>query len=211
MLVESEKSMVRATLWFLRYRNLREDIAKTVERFASGVKAVVAGLDRFLSPDVRNGLWQAAERLMKSKVPKELAMRVASFDLLYAALDIVEIATETKRSVEEVAGVYFGLGGKLEFSWLRKQIGALPADSHWQTLAKAGLLDDVSGLQGELAALVLKLSPQVKEPDRIIKEWEAHNKSGLGRARQVLVDLQSAGNLDLSMLSVALRELKNLA
>ena len=211
MLVESEKSMVRATLWFLRYRNLREDIAKTVERFASGVKAVVAGLDRFPSPDVRNGLWQAAERLMKSKVPKELAMRVASFDLLYAALDIVEIATETKRSVEEVAGVYFGLGGKLEFSWLRKQIGTLPADSHWQTLAKAGLLDDVSGLQGELAALVLKLSPQVKEPDRIIKEWEAHNKSGLGRARQVLVDLQSAGNLDLSMLSVALRELKNLA
>jgi len=210
MLVESEKLMVRATLWFLRYRNLKEEIAKTVEHFASGVKAVVAGLDTLLSPDVRTGLWQAAERLTQSKVPKDLAMRVVSFDPLYAALDIIEIATETKRSVAEVAGVYFSLGGKLALGWLRKQIGALPADSHWQTLAKAGLISDISNLQRELAALVLKLSPQVKERDAIIREWEGHNKSTLGHARQVLADLQSAGNLDLSMLSVALRELKSL-
>ena len=138
-------------------------------------------------------------------------MRVVSFDPLYAALDINEIATETKRSVAEVAGVYFSLGGKLELGWLRKQIRALPADSHWQTLAKAGLIDDLSNLQRELATLVLKVSPQVKERDAIIREWEGHNKSTLGRARQVVADLQSAGNLDLSMLSVALRELKSLA
>jgi glutamate dehydrogenase len=211
MLFECEKLMVRATLWFLRYRNLKADIAETVARFASGVRAVAAGLDAFPSPDVRAGLWQAAERLVQSKVPKDLAFRVVSFDPLYSALDIVEIGTETKRSVEEVAGVYFGLGGKLELGWLRKQIGALPADSHWQSLAKAGLTDDLSGVQRELAALVLELSPQLKEPDTIIKEWEARNKSRLGRARQVIADLQSTGNLDLSMLSVSLRELRNLA
>jgi len=33
----------------------------------------------------------------------------------------------------------------------------------------------------------------------------------LGRSRQMLGELQSAGNLDLSMLSVALRGLRNLA
>jgi hypothetical protein len=37
------------------------------------------------------------------------------------------------------------------FSWLRKQIDDLPGDSHWQTLAKAGLREDVSHLQTELA------------------------------------------------------------
>jgi glutamate dehydrogenase len=210
MLVESEKLLVHATLWFLRYRNLKEDIAKTVAHFASGVKAVAAGLDTFLYPDVRGGLWQAAERLTQSKVPNDLAMRVVSFDPLYSALDIVEIASGTQRSVEEVAGVYFGLGGRLELAWLRKQISALPADSHWQTLAKAGLIDDVSGLQTEIAALVLNFCPQLKAPDAIIKEWEAHNKSALGHTRQVLADLQNTSNLDLSMLSVVLRELRNL-
>jgi glutamate dehydrogenase len=211
MLIDSERLMVRATLWFLRYRNLKDDIAKTVEHFASGVKALAAGLDKFLSPDQSAGVRQAVERLAQSKVPIDLAMRLVSFDPLYSALDIVEIATETKRSVEEVAGVYFGLGARLDLFWLRKQIGGLPADSHWQALAKAGLTDDVSGLQRELTSLVLKLSPQVKLPDALIKEWEKQNKSTLGRSQQVFADLQSAGNLDLSMLSVALRELRNLA
>jgi len=40
---------------------------------------------------------------------------------------------------------------------------------------------------------------------------ETQNKSALERSQQVLADLQSAGSLDLSMLSVALRELRNLA
>jgi NAD-specific glutamate dehydrogenase len=51
----------------------------------------------------------------------------------------------------------------------------------------------------------------VKLPDALIKEWEEQNKSALGRSQQVFADLQSAGNLDPSMLSVALRELRNLA
>ncbi len=101
--------------------------------------------------------------------------------------------------------------GDSNLSWLRKQIDGLPADSHWQTLAKTGLREDVSRLQTELTSLVLKLSPQMKVPDALINEWEAQNKSELERSRQLLADLQSAGKLDLSMLSVALRELRNLA
>jgi glutamate dehydrogenase len=211
MLIESERLMVHATLWFLRYPNLKDDIAKTVEHFVSGVKAVAAGLDEFLSSDESAGLTQAVGRLTQSEVPNDLAMRLASFRPLYSALDIVEIAIETKRSVEEVAGVYFGVGGRLDLSWLRKQIGGLPADSHWQTLAKAALSDDVSCLQRELTGLILKLSPEVNVPDALIKKWETENESALGRRRQMLAELQSAGNLDLSMLSVALRELRNLA
>ena len=210
MLIDAERLMVRATLWFLRYRNLKDDVAKTVEYFAPGIKALATGLDKFLSRDDSAGLLQAAQRLIQSEVPDDLAMRLVSFDPLYSALDVVEIATETKRSVEEVAGVYFGFGARLDLSWLRKQIGGLPADSHWQTLAKAALGDDVSNLERELTGLVLKLSPQVKVSDALIKEWEVQNKSALEHCRQVLADLQSAGNLDLSMLSVALRELRNL-
>ena len=211
MLIDSGRLMVRATLWFLRYRNLKDDIAKTVEHFAPGVKALAAGLEKFLSPSDSDALKQAVEHLTQQGVPQELALRLASFDSLYSALDIVEIGSETQRGVEEVAGAYFAVGNRLNLSWLRKQIGTLPSDSHWQTMAKAALRDDVSGLQRELTSLVLKLSPRLKMPDTLIKEWETQNKSALERSQQVLADLQSAGSLDLSMLSVALRELRNLA
>ncbi len=211
MLIASERLMMRATLWFLRYRNLKDDIAKTVERFAPGVKALAASLDKFLSPDESEGLRQAAERLTQSNVPNDLAMRLGRFDPLYSALDIAEVATETKRSVGEVAGVYFVVGGRLNLSWLHKQIGGLPADSHWQALAKAALRDEFSRLQRELTSLVLKLGPPARAPDALFNEWEVENKSVFDRSRQLLADLQSAGDLDLSMLSVVLRELRNLA
>jgi glutamate dehydrogenase len=211
MLIDSEKLMMQATLWFLRHRKWIEDIAKAVEHFADGVKTLATNLDKFLSLDVMAGLTQAAERLTQSRVPNDLANRVVSFELLCSALDIVEITTETKRSVEVVAGVYFGVASNLDLSWLRKQIGSLPADSHWQTLARTALTDDVSSLQKELTSLMLRLRPQLNAPDAITKEWEAQNRTALGRSRKVLADLQTTGNLDLAMLFVALRELRNLA
>src|SRR5271157_3450516 len=211
MLIDSERLMTRATVWFLRYQNLKVDILKIVEHFASCVKAIAANLDKFLSSEERVGLTLAAERLSQNNVPKDLAKRLVSFEPLYSALDIVEIAIGTKHSVEEVAGVYFVVGGRLHLSWLRKQIDDLPGGSHLQALAKTGLREDVSHLQTELTSLVLKLSPELNVPDALISEWEARNKSELERSRQLLADLQSAGKLDLSMLSVALRALRTLA
>ena len=116
MLIDSERLMTRATVWFLRYQNLKVNIAKTVEHFASGVKAIAANLDKFLSSEERVGLTLAAERLSQNNVPKDLAKRLVSFEPLYSALDIVEIAIGTKHSVEEVAGVYFVVGGRLHLS-----------------------------------------------------------------------------------------------
>jgi glutamate dehydrogenase len=211
MLHDSERLMTRATLWFLRYKNLRDDIAKTVEHFASGVQAVAAGLDKFLSSGENAGLALEAERLSKNGVPADLAKRLVSFDPLYSALDIVETAIETKRGVEEVAGAYFSVGERLNLSWLRAQIGGLPVDSHWQTLAKMGLGEDLSKLQTDITGLVFKLSPEARESNALISAWEVQNKSELDRIRQLLADVQSAGVPDLSMLSVALRELENLA
>ena len=211
MLIDAERLMTRATLWFLRYENLKDDITKTVEHFATGVKTIATDLDKFLSSEANVGLTVAAERLLQSNVPEDLAKRLVRFEPLYSALDMVEIAIETKRSVEEVAGVYFVLGERLSLSWLCQQVDGLPANSHWQTLAKTGQREDLSCLQTELATIVLKLSPELKVPDALIAGWETENKSELERTRRLLADLQSFGKLDLSMVSVALRDLRNLA
>jgi glutamate dehydrogenase len=211
MLFESERLFTRATVWLLRYQNLQDDIAKTVEHFAPGVKAIAADLNKFLSSEESVGLKLATERLCQNRVPEDLAKRMVNFEPLYSALDIIEIANSTKRSVAEVAGVYFVVGGRLQLSWLRLQVDALPGDSHWQTLARAGLREDLSRLQTELTTLILELRPDLKASEALINEWEAQNKSELERSRQLVADLHSAGRVDLSMLSVALRELENLA
>src|SRR4030088_1654977 len=139
MLNDSERLMTRATLWFLHYKDLRDDIAKTVEHFAPGVRAIAAGLDKFLSSEEIAALTHEAQRLSQKSVPERLARSLVSFDPLFSALDIVETAIATNRGVEDVAGVYFQVGERLNLSWLRAQIGGLPADSHWEALARMAL------------------------------------------------------------------------
>ena len=153
---------------------------------------------------------QAAERLTESKVPSDLANRVVRFDSIYSTLDIVDVAAATNLSAEQVAGVYFVVGERFNFFWLHRQIAALPADSHWQTLAKAALKEELSGLERELSCVVLKFSRPGELLTEIISRWEAQNASSLERSRQVLADVQSADSTDLSILSVALQELTNL-
>ena len=210
MLIASERLMSRATRWFLRYRSLKEDLGKTVRYFAPKVKSLAWHLDEFLAGEESDVLRQAAERLTESKVPRDLANRVVRFDSLYSVLDIVDVAAMMNRSAEEVAGVYFVIGEKFNFSWLHQQIVSLPADSHWQTLAKAALREELSGLQRDLSCVALKFSRSGERSTEIITRWEAQNTNSLERSRRVLAEVQSADSADLSMLSVALQELTNL-
>jgi glutamate dehydrogenase len=210
MLMASERLMSRATRWFLRCRNLKEDLTETVRYFAPKVKSLAWNLDKFLSREECDVVRQAAERLIESKVPSDLANRIVRFDLLYSTLDIVHVAAAMNRSADEIAGVYFVIGEKFNFSWLHQQIAALPADSHWQMLAKAALKEELSGLQRELSCVILKFSRSGERSTEAISRWEAKNTNSLERSRRVLADFQSADSADLSMLSVALQELSNL-
>jgi len=48
-------------------------------------------------------------------------------------------------------------------------------------------------------------------PVPLLAAWEAANANALGRAQRLLADLGDGKNADLAMLSVGLRELRNLA
>ena len=75
---------------------------------------------------------------------------------MVAALDIVEVATETGLEVERVATVHFRLGSRLELHWLRDRIVDLPRDDRWEALARAALRDDLYSLHRALTAEVLR-------------------------------------------------------
>ena len=47
--------------------------------------------------------------------------------------------------------------------------------------------------------------------DQMLAGWEQRNQTALERAQRMLAELADAKGVDLAMLSVALRELRNLA
>jgi glutamate dehydrogenase len=196
-------------MWFLRSRRLGDDMAATIAHFTPRVEALASRLPQLLDPAERARIDEEIARYESAHVPHELAARVATFDTLYAALDIIEVAEATKRPVELVADVFFELATRLGLAWLRDRIAALPGDAHWQVLARGAMQDDLSGLQRTIATEVLA-GADAATTTALIGAWQDRNRRGIERAVQLLSELRMATQPDAAMLSVALRELRNL-
>ncbi len=210
MLIESGRTIVRGTTWFLRSRRLADEMAATIALFRPGVEQVGAIFGSLLDAPARAAIEAQAGGYAGAGVPEAVAVRVAAGDTLFGALDITEMAQATQRPVPIVAGVYFSLAGRLGLGWLRDRVGALPADSHWQMLAKGAMRDELAQLQRAVAVSALG-NGGGDAPAALIDMWAARNAATLGRAERMLAELRALPSLDLAMLSVALRELRGLA
>lgn len=210
MMIKGQKLIRRATVWFLRNRRRPLNIAATVSHFAQGVAALVTGIPEPLVASDRTTLKETAKLLVNAGVPVELANRVTSLDAIFPVLDIVEVASTTGLTVEDVAAVYFMLVGRLGLHWLHDQIAALPVENHWQALAKTALHDELYSQQRALAAEVLQMSPKTRNAETRIEAWLTQNRALVEHCLQVLTDLKISGTIELAMLSVALREIRGL-
>ena len=72
------------------------------------------------------------------------------------------------------------------------------------------MLDDLSGLQRTITAEVLAGGREIAAPAGLIAAWQDRNRRGIERSAQLLGELRAASSPDAAMLSVALRELRNL-
>jgi glutamate dehydrogenase len=211
MLIDAGRLIVRATLWLLRNGKYHGDVAASIAHFRPGIEALRAMLPAALAQSEREGYEQVKARHTEAGAPAGLAALLAGFDALPAALDLVEVGDALGCDVETVALAYFALGGWLEFPWLRAKVASLPSASHWQVLAKAALRDDLAGMQCHLTADALRGAAENGDAQQAIAAWEEGNRPLLERFRQVHADLRAHNTLDLAMISVAMKELRNIA
>jgi glutamate dehydrogenase len=203
MVIALRGLVARATTWFLRSRRLHEPTEQQVKRFAPAVRALAARIEAQAGSSARAAVW------VQAGVPQALAWHVDAADGLFDALDIAEIADSTKRAMEDTADVHTGVGTRLGLQRLRQQIELLPAETYWAQLAKLALGDDLADLQRSIAAEAV--GRYEGTPASVLDQWEEANRQAMDRAQRLMAELrESSGGGDLAMLSVALRELRNL-
>jgi glutamate dehydrogenase len=210
MLLEGRKLLERASRWLLRKRRSGFNIAATCGHFSAGVEQLTESLPKLVMAQTRKAIDKQSKKLLHAGVPPALARRVASFNELYSALDIVEVSKAVGVSVEQAAAVYFALGAKLDLNWMRDQIVVLPRENRWQALARAALRDDLYDQEATLTADVLRAESKSKDAEARISAWMQANAVAVNRCRQILSDLRAAGTPDFAMLSVAMREIRSL-
>jgi glutamate dehydrogenase len=208
-LLEGRKLTERASRWLLHFRRPPFDIQATIDYFADGVLNVAASLPKLLVGLDLAGYCERRDQYTGLGFPDSFADRVAAMVPAYSAFDIVEIASQTRRSVDEVAEVYFDLADRLQISRLRDRITALPRDDRWTTMARGALRDDLYTAHAALAKDVLTVT-EPGTPEERLAAWVARNDSSVGRAEKTLVEIWESDAFTVATLSVAVRAIRTL-
>lgn len=202
----------RTTRWFIRNRKADLDIEGTIADFSQPIKALTQQLMEVL-PDPE-ALANEIKSLMEQGVPQVLATQIASCNILFTSLDIVEGTRKYHFDLADMAKTYYALDTKLELNWLREQMNAYPIESQWDELARSAFRDDLDKAQRKLSVSVLTFRAK-KLHDKTISEridaWLKQHKFLMQRWRNLLAEIKSAPSVGFVTYSVVLRELFDFA
>ncbi|WP_067488482.1 NAD-glutamate dehydrogenase [Actinomadura hibisca] len=210
MLLEARKLTERAARWLLHNRRPPFDIQETIDFFAEGARTLVPQLPKLLAGMDEAAFEQRRDGFAERGVPDELAEQTAMLVPAYCTFDLVGIAHDTGRPVEEVAEVYFDLADRLQLARLRERIIALPRDDRWRSMARSALRDDLYAAHAALTRDVLVTSAPGAKPEARLLKWTEKNVTAVSRAQQTLSEIWESDSFDLATLSVALGSIRTL-
>jgi glutamate dehydrogenase len=194
--------------WFLQNFPQPMAIGETVEQFAPRIAELRQSLTQYLSDFQRDLTEQRMAEFSALGVPPELASAVASLDPLAAAPDIIFAHQRSGQSLQVSAEAYYAMGAAFGLDKLREGADKLGADDHWERLALARAVDDLSAQQCALTVKALA-GVQVGATGDVVESWLKQPGSQIEPVRQLLHDLEN-GDLTMAKISIAANQLRRL-
>jgi glutamate dehydrogenase len=208
MLREIERLLERAVMWFMQNGEHPLDIEHNIADYRPGIEALAKALPDVLSTQAQTALNDRIGQYRDAGVPEAFARSVAGLAQMNASLDIVRIAGDDAKSVPTMARIYFGIGARFGFDWLRAAARRINAQTSWQRQAVQAMVDELYNLQQQLVTQVIDAAGSVRAVDAIVTAWTDARKPLVARTEQTIADMQSAGTTDIAMVAVALRQLR---
>ena len=216
LLLDARLLVERGSRWVLRHRSLPLDVDATVAELRPGVRTVAELLPELLvgvaarplrtgDPDARDRRGAAARR-RDGRRPRRRWGRPSTSS-----------RSPTRRAGRSTAtaAVYLALGERLHLDQLRDRIGALPRLDRWQTGARSALRDELADERRALTADILTGTRRDRRRasttrSSVSTRGPPTNPSALDRYVDVIEEIESGAIFDLTTLSVAVRELREL-
>jgi glutamate dehydrogenase len=202
MFLEARRMVERGALWLLRHRRPPLEIAAVVAEFEPGISELSKTLESHLRGKMRDQLFANEAARLAAGVPEVVAQRSVVWPLMHTAFDIIDLAIRRNLPVSKTASAYWEVFAELDLGWLWDAVGMLPRNDRWQTQARSALRDDLMSALADLADDALYVGSA--------REWAAANERVVKRAMAMFTEIRRSDAYDLTTLSVALRQLRNL-
>ena len=203
LFLDCRRTAERCSLWFLRHRRPPLDLATEIERFRDPIRELATDFVSCLKGPMRSAVTKMTRTRRGQGFGDHLAERSAVWRLLHTTFDMIELAERSSVRPAQAATAYWSVFDRLELMWLWDGIGALSRADRWQTQARGSLRDDLMSALAELAENALEHGS--------VDAWLTANERSVQRTVGLLTEIRRGDHLDITNLSVALRQLRNLA
>ncbi len=197
----------RCCRWYLR--NRRElAIQQEIERASSSFATLVEDMLSLHQPEWRALSEQICQNLEEQGVPVLVAQRCAVIDSFFLLPGTVDVALETGRDSMLVTQLSFELTAILQLDWLMQTLIEWQPASRWQDLARESHMDELEYLLRQLTrSLLISCGDDINNGKL---QWQESHAQRIARYVGLMGNLRTTTLGDLSVVTVALRELKNL-
>ena len=189
------------TLWLLN-QHKGQPIQTMVDQYQKPIAIYYSKLSNLLPQEAKHRLNTQAGELIAMGMEAETSLRFSQLEFLYHGLDVARVARECETKVITAAQIWYQLYEKFQGDWLNQAITNLPIKDQWQRKARGSLKQEFEASLAQLTQAVIVGSQG--------QEWELQNQALIERCLATLSELQSNTNINLAMLSVAVREIAKL-
>ena len=201
---EARRMVERGAGWLLRHRHPPLEIASTIDGFRSGLRFLMSSLDDVVEGSVAEEIAGTAIARSEVGVPEDLAARSSRWRWLHPGFDIVELSNSQGYELDATARAYWQVFEVFDLRWLWDGVGALQRSDRWQNQARASLRDDLLVVLAALARDVIRVS------DGDVGEWVRTHSRAVRQAGAMHTEIRRAESFNLTTLTVAIRQLRNL-
>ena len=206
---EIARTAEHAITWFITHGGHGYNIGSLVKDYGAGIAHLSEKLSKFVTGNAADSIRQRQGANAIDGLPKNLARQVALMPVLSSACDIIRISLDHKTGLDIVSSTYFDVGHHFHLDWMRQQARFMTSDNAWHAEATAALVDQLYRSQAGLTVRILKDAGKGKK-ENIAAEWFAKHADLVAQAEPLIMSLQTAGTIDLSMLVLAEQRLRNL-
>ncbi len=200
----------KVTQWLLRNVSQPMNVEMVVKEFSSDIANLTKSLEKMMSPVLKTAYQRKIDHYEESKIPPELARKVAQLEALVSAPAIIHVAGQSKASISAIGEIYYTVGMQLSLGWLRHMAENIKTDSYWHKLSIKTLVNELFDQQMAITSRIISSGKKTLKPSQIWNHWVDKNHDKVTRCKHAIDDLKSQKSVDLSMLVIASRHVGTL-
>lgn len=210
--LDMRRLLDRSVRWYVTHDFRDKPVADAFARLERPMALMRSNFTRFLHGFNLNYSLELLAHSDAVGLPHSLGLRASELLVSYGLLDIAAIAEELQEPAEAVAEVYFAVFERISAIRLLQHITRLPRDTHWESLARAALRDDMYLVLADMTRAVVRHTPRspaaANDPVARIMDWERGNIEQLTRIQETIQEAIKPGPMDIAALSVAVKLLR---